>query len=70
MEKATIKLSRKIQLNIDLPTTEERKEVWEKLQMAEQMYACRKPYHKPPVCVGDDERFFLPFGKRKVQTGR
>jgi len=31
MEKATIKLSRKIQLNIDLPTTEERKEVWEKL---------------------------------------
>ena len=31
MEKGTIKLSRKIQLTIDLPTTEERKEAWEKL---------------------------------------
>lgn len=31
MEKGTIKLSRKIQLTIDLPTAEERKEVWEKL---------------------------------------
>ncbi len=31
MEKETITLTRKIQLNIDLPTVEERKEVWQKL---------------------------------------
>lgn len=31
MEKTTMVLTRKIQINIDLPTAEERKEVWEKL---------------------------------------
>lgn len=31
MEKATIKLTRKIQLTIDLPTAEEKNEVWQKL---------------------------------------
>lgn len=40
MSKTTIKLTRKIELNIDLPTKEQRKEVWEKLYRWQDIY-CR-----------------------------
>lgn len=38
MEKETMKLSRKIQITIDLPTKEQRKEVWEKLYRWQDIY--------------------------------
>ncbi len=67
MEKSTLKLTRKIQLLIDLPTKEEKKEALDKLyQWQNRCFRAANLIVTPSVCSGNDKGILLSLRGDKV----